>query len=121
VSHAGAVWLLLNDLANVATSQPGVTADWLLYQPAASAPIAIAVNTTAVPFGTYLITAACTLTLPAAPQAGVYVRIVVLAGVYGAVVSPGAEKIRGVSGSMTVDSAPFDAILTYTGATHGWI
>ena len=28
VSHAGRVWLLLNNLANVTTSEPGVTADW---------------------------------------------------------------------------------------------
>ena len=28
VYHAGYYWLLLNNLANVTTSQPGVTADW---------------------------------------------------------------------------------------------
>jgi len=28
VSHVGRVWLLLNNLANVTTSEPGVTADW---------------------------------------------------------------------------------------------
>lgn len=28
VSHTGRVWLLLNNLANVTTSEPGVTADW---------------------------------------------------------------------------------------------
>lgn len=29
VSHLGSVWLLLNNLADVATSEPSVTADWL--------------------------------------------------------------------------------------------
>ena len=28
VQHNGAFWALLNNLANVATSQPGITADW---------------------------------------------------------------------------------------------
>lgn len=121
VSHNGAVWLLLNDLADVATSQPGVTADWLLYQPAASAPISIAVNTTAVPFGTYLITAACTLTLPAAPQVGVYVRFVNLSGLYTPVVDPGTEKIRGVAGTMTLDSLNAAASMEYSGASKGWV
>lgn len=32
VSHAGSRWSLLNDLANVAASTPGVSADWELYQ-----------------------------------------------------------------------------------------
>lgn len=121
VSHAGVVWLLLNDLADVATSQPGVSADWLLYQPAASAPIAIAVNATAVPFGTYLFTADCTLTLPAAPQVGVYVRFVNLSGLYTPVVDPGAEKIRGVAGTMTLDSLNAAAQVVYSGASNGWV
>ena len=28
VAHAGSTWLLLNDLANVAASEPGQTSDW---------------------------------------------------------------------------------------------
>ena len=34
VAHSSKIWLLLNNLANVTTSQPGVTADWLEYKPA---------------------------------------------------------------------------------------
>lgn len=29
VSHSGSIWFLLNDLANITTSTPGVSADWL--------------------------------------------------------------------------------------------
>ena len=79
-------------------------------------------NTDAVAGNTYLIYGACTLTLPAITGSGQQVGIIVLAGVTNAVIAPaGADKIRTVAGSMTVDSAPFDKILTDKGATYGWV
>jgi hypothetical protein len=39
VSHSGSRWTLLNNLANVTTSTPGVSADWQLYQPLTAAGI----------------------------------------------------------------------------------
>lgn len=32
VSHSGGYWVLLNDLADVTASEPGVSADWALYE-----------------------------------------------------------------------------------------
>ena len=80
----------------------------------------ISTNTTAVPWNCYVITGACTLTLPTA-VVGAPVGVVVLAGVTGAIVNPGAGKIRNTTGAMTVDPAPFSADLIYSGASYGWI
>ncbi len=121
VSHAGAVWLLLADLADVTAATPGVSASWLAYQPAVAAPTLISSNTTAVPFGHYGFTAACTLTLPASPVVGTTVRFVNLSGLLTCVVDPGAEKIRGSSGAMTLDDYNAAATLEYSGATKGWM
>lgn len=63
-----------------------------------------------------------TYTLPAIAGNGSRIGICVLAGVTAAIIAPaGADKIRGVAGSMTVDNAPFDAIIRDTGATDGWV
>lgn len=121
VSHNGVVYLLLADLADVAAATPGVSASWLAYQPAVAAPTLISSNTTAVPFGHYGFTAACTLTLPASPVVGTTVRFVNLSGLLTCVVDPGAEKIRGSSGAMTLDDYNAAATLEYSGATKGWM
>lgn len=120
VQHNGAYWALLNNLANVAASQPGVTSDWAVVGGAFPV-VPISSNTTAVPWRSYLITAACTLTLPASPAVGAQVCVVVLPGVTGVVISPGSDKIRNTTGSMNVDLASFSQTLTYSGATYGWV
>lgn len=118
--HNGAFWALLNSLADVTASQPGVTADWQVCGGAFPI-VPISTNTTAVPWKTYLITASVTLTLPAISGNGKQVGVIVLAGVAAAIVAPaGADKIRNVAGNMSVDGVPFDKILTDTGATYGW-
>ena len=84
----------------------------------------VAINslTVAQPYKTYLFYGNCTLTLPAITGNAKQLRIIVLAGVTAAIVAPaGADKIRSVAGSMTVDAAPFDKILTDAGATYGWV
>lgn len=120
VFHNGAYWALLNNLANVTTSTPGVSADWQVCGGAWPI-VPIAINTTAAPWKTYLITAACTLTAPAISGNGKQFGVVVLPGVMGAIFAPaGADKTRGASGSKTIDG-PFSAILTDSGATSGWV
>lgn len=120
VFHNGAYWALLNNLANVTTSQPGVSADWQVVGGAFPI-VPTSTNTTAVAWKTYLITAACTLTAPAISGNGQQFGIVVLPGVTGAIFAPaGSDKTRAASGSQPID-APFSAILTDSGATYGWI
>jgi hypothetical protein len=120
VFHNGAFWALLNNLADVTTSQPGVSADW---QVCGGAWPIVPINstTTAQAWRTYLITGACSLTLPAISGNGQQVKVIVLPGVTGAVVQPaGSDKVRGTAGAMTVDG-PFDQILSDSGATYGWV
>lgn len=120
VFHNGAFWALLNNLADVAASQPGVTSDWQVCGGAWPI-VPISTNTTAVPWRTYVFTAACTLTAPAISGNGKQLGIVVLPGVSGAIFAPaGADKTRGASGSQPID-APFTATLTDSGATYGWV
>lgn len=118
--HNGVYWALLNDLANVTTSQPGVSADWQVT--GSSWPIIpINTNTTAVPWRTYVIYGACTLTAPAITGDGKQIGIIVLPGVSGAIFAPnGSDKTRAASGSQTID-APFSAVITDSGATYGWV
>lgn len=120
VSHNGAIWGLLNNLADVTTSQPGVTADWV-WVSGAFPEQRINTNTTAVPNVTYVMYGACTLTAPAITGNRKRFGIVVLPGVTGCNFAPaGSDKTRGVSGTQPID-APFSAILTDSGATDGWI
>ncbi len=120
VFHNGAFWALLNNLADVTASQPGVSADWQVCGGAWPI-VPISTNTTAVPWRTYLVTAACTLTLPAISGNGQQVKVIVLPGVTGASVAPaGSDKVRATAGTVTVDG-PFDQILSDSGATYGWV
>lgn len=120
VLHNGSYWLLLNDLANVAASEPGVSADWVVYTPTLEMR-QISVNTTAAPFNHYLFTASLTLTLPAAPSVGTLIRVTDLSGANNAVVDPGAEKIRGIAGPMTLNMPGAAFSVTYSGAAYGWV
>ena len=65
VKHNGRFWMLLNDLPNVAASQPGVSADWTSLD-AGRVTARITANTTAVA-GVYYVaaTTGITLTVPA--------------------------------------------------------
>jgi len=120
VFHNGAFWALLNNLADVTASQPGVSADWQVCGGAWPI-IRINSNTTAQPWRTYVFYGACTLTAPAISGNGKQFGVVVLPGVTGAVFAPaGSDKTRGASGSQTID-APFSATLTDNGATDGWV
>lgn len=120
VSHNGAIWALLNNLADVTTSQPGVTGDWAWVSGAFQTQ-RININTTAVPNVRYVIYGACTLTAPAITGNRKQFGIEVLPGVTGAIFAPaGSDKTRGALGSQPID-APFSATLTDSGATDGWI
>lgn len=120
VFHNGAFWMLLNNLADVATSEPGVSADWQVVGGAWPI-VPINTDTTAQPWKTYVFTGACTLTAPAISGNGKQFGIDVQPGVTGAIFAPaGADKTRGASGAQPID-APFKAILTDSGATLGWI
>lgn len=70
VKHNGRFWMLLNNLANVATSEPGISADWTSLD-SGGVTQTITADTTAVP-GVYYVaaTAGITLSVPAGFTAG---------------------------------------------------
>lgn len=51
VSHSGKMWVLVNNLANPTTSQPGVTADWVEYQKPAAVDVPFDATDTGAIYG----------------------------------------------------------------------
>lgn len=75
VKHNNRIWLLLNNLANVAASQPGVSADWTTGDSGELVQVVNA-STTITPGPVYAVaTAGVTVTMPASLQAGDMVHI----------------------------------------------
>lgn len=94
VKHNNRIWLLLNNLADVAASEPGVSADWTSGD---SGELLQIVNAnTAVQAGPVYVaeTAGVTLTLPAGLQPGdvIHIRNATAASIY---VNCGAYTVKG--------------------------
>ena len=124
VKHNGRFWLLLNNLTNVATSQPGVSADWTSID--AGAPIAqvITSNTTAVVGVRYIIAASTlTLTLPTTGLLkGDYIGIrLAVDPAPTQIVDFGSVKLLGqTAGQVYMDAKGFMIDLNYENSTYGW-
>ena len=78
-------------------------------------------NTTAVASRGYVLTASLTLTLPATPAAGDWVRVSNRSGTITAVIARNGSNIMGLAENMTVDSANAGFTLLYADATRGWV
>lgn len=75
VKHNNRIWLLLNNLADVAASEPGVSADWTSGDTGSIVQL-VSANTSIVPGPVYAVTTVgVTLTLPATLQAGDEIHI----------------------------------------------
>ena len=80
VKHNNRIWLLLNNLADVAASEPGVSADWTSGDTGSIVQL-VSANTSIVPGPVYAVTTVgVTLTLPATLQAGDEIHIRNIAG-----------------------------------------
>jgi len=122
VKHQGRFWMLLNDLADVATSEPGVSADWTSLDAGERPSQVIATDTTAIAGVRYLFGAGVRLTLPVTWAKDDYTGWRVLSGVQGASVYFGSARLWGVEldeGILLLDLpfAPMD--LTYENPTWG--
>ena len=124
VKHNGRFWLLLNNLANVTTSQPGVSADWTSLDAGAPITQLIAVNTTAIAGVRYIIGASgITLTLAASYNKGesFSVREAIGRGSY-YTINFGSHKLRGATvGSVYVPARRGQSDIWYEEATRGFI
>lgn len=124
VKHNGRFWLLLNNLTNVATSQPGVSADWTSIDAGTPITQAITSNTTAVVGVRYIIAASTlTLTLPTTGLLkGDYIGIRLAVDPSPTqIVDFGSVKLLGqTAGQVYMDAKGFMIDLNYENSTYGW-
>ena len=83
----------------------------------------ISTNTTAVSLNTYNVIASCTLTLPATPTIGDWVKVVNnTLSTKGCVLGRNGSNIMGLAENMTIDTLSATGfVFTYISATRGWI
>ena len=81
----------------------------------------IGTNTTAVAFRTYVLTASLTLTLPASPTAGDWVKIQNSSGTNTSVIARNGSNIMSLAENMTLDANFVPLQLVYADATRGWV
>jgi hypothetical protein len=81
----------------------------------------ISTNTTAVPSTVYVLTASLTLTLPAAPAVGSWVRISNMSNTLTAVVARNGSNIMSLAENMTIDRLSVGITMMYADATRGWV
>ena len=81
----------------------------------------ISSNTTAVSGNLYVLTANLTLTLPASPSAGNYIKVSNRSGVATCTIARNSEKIMGATADLTLDKLNAGFELIYSGAAQGWI
>lgn len=105
VEHQGRFWLLLNNLANVATSQPGVTADWLAFDVLLPVVPVTTASATAQAGRHYSLdyAGAVTLTLPASPALGAMVWVTVSNGRRDNVIARNGQTIMALAEDMTLN------------------
>jgi len=122
VKHNGHFWLLLNNLGNVAASEPGVTADWTAMDQGVTPTQTITADTVGVAGVRYLIDATgITLTLPVPVYKGDYTGWREVHGSVGAVVRFGTTKCRGRSpGDLYIDMPGMGVDLYFEDATRGY-
>jgi uncharacterized protein YhfF len=79
-------------------------------------------NTTAVASNTYVFTASLTLTMPASPTAGDWVRVVNSSGTTTCVIGRNGSNIMSLAENMNIDKGDGASFtLTYADATRGWV
>jgi len=81
----------------------------------------IAVDTTASSGNLYVLTADLTLTLPASPSAGDYVKVSNRSGVATCIVARNSENIMGAAADLTLDKLNSGFELIYSGSAQGWV
>lgn len=106
VAHAGRLWLLLDNLADVTAAVPGVSASWRAYDVVLPLVHVTTAAQTAVAGYNYSLeyAGATTLTLPAAPAEGAMVWVTVANGRYDNTVARNGSTIMALAEDMLLDS-----------------
>lgn len=83
--------------------------------------VVIGTNTTAVKSRTYVLIATLTLTLPASPSVGDWVKVSNRSGALTAVVGRNSQNIMGLPQDMTINDKNVSFRLVFADATRGWV
>ena len=119
VLHNSRYWVLLNNLADVTASEPGVTADWARLHQNKYVRVT-AISLTAVEDDHVHVTASGqTITLPASPAAGDEVTVSV-GDFTDTVIGRNGLNIMSAAENMTLDRAYAGITLRYIDAARGW-
>jgi hypothetical protein len=81
----------------------------------------ISTNTTATASTVYVLTASLTLTLPASPAVGAWVRVSNRSGTTTCVIARNSRPIMSLAENLTVDVIDAGFTLSYADATRGWV
>jgi hypothetical protein len=81
----------------------------------------IGTNTTAVASRTYVFTASLTLTLPASPAAGDWIKTQNSSGTTTCVIARNGSNIMSLAENMTINANFVAVTLIYADATRGWV
>ena len=81
----------------------------------------ISANTNAQAFYLYVFTASATLTLPASPEVGQWIKVSNMSGTTTSVIAANGNNIMGASSDLTIDALNAGFELVYSGATKGWV
>lgn len=104
----GAYWNALNDIADVALSEPGVSNDWVTPESKIETWTAISASATLSPWGRYRIAfpaSPITLTLPAVAPNNTLVRLYRSSGSSaGSTINPNGKTFMGAAGAVTIDT-----------------
>lgn len=86
-----------------------------------SAFTSVSTNTTLVNFTSYVVTADCTVTLPATPSAGDWVFISDASGTLTVIVARNGSNIQSIAEDLTLDKSNFAGRFTFVDSTRGWV
>lgn len=78
-------------------------------------------NTNATASYTYVLTASLTLTLPASPTVGDFIKVSNASGTATAIVARNGSNIQSLAENMTIDVVDASFTLVYADATRGWV
>lgn len=81
----------------------------------------VSTNTSATATNTYVLLSSVTLTLPASPVEGDYVKVSNRSGTVTCVLGRNGSNIMGIAEDMTLDNANAGLSLVYTNSTNGWV
>lgn len=123
VEHDNQLWILLQNVADVASHTPGVSTAWIRLSPIGVARFTVVSTSSSYTAGfrewVEVTAAGLTITLPASPPLGAEVAVAV-GNFTNTVIARNGQSIMGLAENMTIDLANRAVPLIFVGGTFGW-